>query len=113
MKAQLMTRILLPLIIISLLPLLGACEPIIPFRIQNETDMPLQIYQGWQNPGLVGNAPSGGELKFKFGSTYPHYRFTARDENGKLVFITTFTKDDVRGKREYVITITNDDLITR
>ena len=113
MQGRRMRIILLLLAIISLMLIFSACEPLIIIRVQNQTEMALQIYQGFAGDEiLMGNAVPNGEVKFKTESRYPEYRIAAKDENGNLVFSTTFTNWDLQGKKEYLVIINKDKLIS-
>ena len=112
MQVRRMRIIPLLLAIISLMLALSACEPLINLMVQNKTDIELQIYEGFTGDEIrIGNAVPNGEVKFKTESIYPDYRIAAKDENGNLVFSTTFTRYDLQGKKEYLVIITKDKLL--
>ena len=112
MQLRGMRIILLLLAFISLILAFSACEPLTEIRVQNKTDMALQIYQGFAGDEiLMGSAAPHNEMKFKTETIYQNYRVAAKDENGNVLFATTFTSKDLQGKNEYLVTITQDKLI--
>jgi hypothetical protein len=112
MQGRRLRIVLLSLTIISLMFAFSACEPLITIRVQNQTDMVLQIYQGFTGDEIrIGSATPNGEVNFKIETIYQDYRISAKDENGNMVFSTRFRSSDLSGKKEYLVIITKDKLI--
>ena len=112
MQLRGMRMILLLLTFISLILAFSACEPLIEIRVQNKTDWTLQIYQGFVGDEIrIGSAAPYDEVKYKIETIYSNYRIAVKDENGNLVFSTTFTSKDLQGEKEYFVIITKDKII--
>lgn len=81
---------------------LEACEPLITFRVQNQTHETLKVYR---DDLFLGEAIAGGEVKFEIEVIYPTYNIIAKDMDGNVVYTANFTRKDISGKRTYRVVI--------
>jgi hypothetical protein len=78
-------------------------DPALTIRVSNQTDQTLRIFA--EGEVFVGEAASGGEVKYQTDAIFPHYSVVAKDMQGDTVYTANFTKEDIGGKRTYRVVI--------
>lgn len=92
------------LFILTIVGLLGGCEPAADVKLSNLTGEPLKIYHGEHEDVYIGEIAHGVELKYITAGNLPYLTITAKDIDGNVVYWKRFTRAEV-ARMEYVMEI--------